>query len=169
MTCCYYFYFCCSIKAPSDKSSVQFTIFDVVYSVVSNINVILLMIFQCHLLGCIHSTLAASNFFFEKGSQIDHVNARLGTDVTINCTTNYDDANVTLESEQGRSDMIAKEEGRLSRKESVFTIHNIIVQDAGKYTCRATATDGQTITRVVLLMIDTSMSRIKLFFCVNFM
>ena len=75
----------------------------------------------------------------------------------INCNTNDASAIVTLEKvHPQKPNNLPVEEGKITRNGSVFTIHNIIVSDGGKYQCVAEK-NGQVINRTIFLVIDISM------------
>lgn len=108
-------------------------------------------------LGGIHSTPVSRNFSFEITSKLQVIVVRFGGDAVVNCKTNDPSANVTLQMAHPKPSInVPVEEGKISRNGSVFTIHNIIVHDGGKYHCVAEKS-GQVIRREILLTIDTSM------------
>ena len=83
---------------------------------------------------------------------------RFGGNVDINCRTNDPSANVKLERTRPTQspDGIPSEDGKITRNGAIFTIHNIIVHDAGMYSCVAEK-NGQVIKRDIMVVIDTSM------------
>ena len=107
--------------------------------------------------GGIHGTPVPHNFSFQVTTPLQVFHVRFSRDVVIDCSTNDVSAVVTLEKvyPQGPSN-VPIEEGKITRSGSVFTIHNIIMDDKGKYRCVAEKNE-HVIKRTIMVYIDTSM------------
>lgn len=106
--------------------------------------------------GEIYSSPTVRSFYFEyEFDGRETKSAFLRYSVVLNCTTNDPSADVRLAKlslPDGQANLLSQG-GRLTRKGPVFTIHNLIWKDAGRYKCVAVK-DGQEISREIDLVLD---------------
>lgn len=106
--------------------------------------------------GQIYSSPTVRSFYFEyEFDGRETKSAFLRYSVVLNCTTNDPSADVRLAKlslPDGQANLLSQG-GRLTRKGPVFTIHNLIWKDAGRYKCVAVK-DGQEISREIDLVLD---------------
>lgn len=109
--------------------------------------------------GCIHGAPLGSDFSFEVTDKVEFLRLPFGSSAVVNCNTTVPSTSVRLEKVFPRQPSHASsDQGKISQNGSLFTIHNIIVHDAGSYECIAEK-NGQVIKRSITLTIDTSKPR----------
>ena len=100
-----------------------------------------------------------ANFSFEVSLKLEVIVVRFGEDAVFNCKTNDPRANVTFikfSLHPGYPSNLPPQPGKITNDGTTYTVHNVIVNDGGKYQCHAERKDGQAIKRDILLTIDTS-------------
>lgn len=106
--------------------------------------------------GEIYSSPTARSFHFEYESDGREIkSAFLRYSVVFNCTTNDPSADVRLAKlllSNGQANLLSEGE-KLTRRGPVFTIHNLVWKDGGRYKCVAVK-DGREISREIDLVVD---------------
>ena len=91
------------------------------------------------------------------------IQAPLGLNTNINCTTDDPNATVTLlYHSQGVIPMKERplQVNKIVLNKQVFTVLSIVVSDAGVYSCNATNQSGTTITRQHNIMVQVQSSEL---------